>query len=94
MRLVFAFPDIERSISGEDAEWLLSELLTANQNSVALAERLKVEQAADEPIKTSSIEKRTLLRIFERSTKPRSHDLRALEVAMYSAAFIEHHPPK
>jgi hypothetical protein len=93
MRLVFAFPDVERNIFDDDAEWLLGELLAADPAAVALAERLQEAHPTGKPIKTTPAEKRKLLRIFERSTRPRSHDLRAFEVALHAAAFSEHHPP-
>jgi hypothetical protein len=87
MRLVFAFSGADREITGEDAQWLIAELLAANEQSSALGKRLQGAAATTEVIETSTEEKRRLLQVFERSTRPRSHELRALEIALHAEVF-------
>jgi hypothetical protein len=81
------FAGIDRELSGEDADWLVAELLAADEQSSLLGSRLQRAGTAAERIETSMDEKRTLLKIFERSTRPRSHELRALEIALHADVF-------
>ena len=85
--LVFVFEDVDRAISDEEARWLFAELLAADDASNALASRLEEAHGKGECVETTLEEKRKLVQLFERSTRARSHDLRALEIALHAAVF-------
>jgi hypothetical protein len=85
----FRLPDGDRSISEEEARWLLGQVRTARELTEAAASvATKLERTIDSgaPIETSVAEKRELVDAFERGAgRPRSHDLRGLEVALHAA---------
>jgi len=85
--LVFVFEDVDRAISEEEARWLFAELLAADDASNALASHLEEAHGKGECVETTLEEKRKLVQLFERSTRARSHDLRALEIALHAAVF-------
>ncbi len=85
--LVFVFEDVDRAISEEEARWLFAELLAADDASNALASHLEEAHSKGECVETTLEEKRKLVQLFERSTRARSHDLRALEIALHAAVF-------
>jgi hypothetical protein len=87
VQLVFVFSGVNREIADEDAQWLIAELLAANEESSALGKRLQHAATTAEIIETSTEDKRRLLQVFERSTRPRSHELRALEIALHAELF-------
>jgi hypothetical protein len=87
VRLTFVLSGINREIADDDTQWLISELLAANQKSGALGRQLQLAAASDQAVETSTEEKRKLLQVFARSTRPRSHELRALEIALHADVF-------
>jgi hypothetical protein len=85
--LVFVFADAERGLSDDDARWLISELRAADEEGAALARRLQEAESTGEAVETTLAEKRTLLQVFERSTRARGLPLRSVEVALHEAIF-------
>jgi hypothetical protein len=74
-------------LAGDDAVWLVDELHAGDEASAALARRLEDAGANAEPISLSSGETRQLVRILERSTRPRTRELRELEIALHDQLF-------
>jgi hypothetical protein len=87
--VVFLVGEEERSISDEHVQWLIGELMASDDESVALAARLQHARFSREPVELTAKDGRNLLHVFERSMRPRSHDLRALEIGLYTITFAE-----
>jgi hypothetical protein len=81
------------ALSGEDARWLLAQIRAARELAPAAADvAAKIEQALEEDglVETSLVEKRELIEALERgATKPRSHELRSLEIGLHTAVYAE-----
>lgn len=75
--VVFLLGEEERSISDEHVQWLIGELMASDDESVALAARLQHARFSREPVELTAKDGHNLLHVFERSVRPRSHDLRA-----------------
>jgi hypothetical protein len=91
--VIFRFPERERPISDEEAGWLLGQLRAAQEFTAAAASvAAKLEQSleAGAPLQTTREERRELLAALERgAARPRSGELRSLEVELHAAVFSE-----
>ena len=74
-------------LADDDALWLLGELHRGDEAAAALARQLEEAGANRKPIHLSTAEMRQLVRIFERSTHPRTRELRGLEIALHDQLF-------
>ena len=93
MTVIFRFPERERSISDEEAAWLLGQLRAARELTAAAASvAAKLEQSFEggSSLQTTLEERRELLAALERgAARPRSGQLRTLEVELHAAVFSE-----
>ncbi|MBA3734727.1 MAG: hypothetical protein H0W90_05955 [Actinobacteria bacterium] len=93
MAITFRFSAQDRTISSDEARWLLGQVRTARElTPAAAAVAAKIDQALDENggVETTLTERRELIEALERgSTKPRSHELRSLEIALHTAVYAE-----
>ena len=88
--VVFAVGEEERPLTDENAQWLIEELMASDKEECAtIAARLQRARFTHERVELTHNEGRHLLPLFERSTRPRSIDLRAFEVALYAFTFGE-----
>jgi len=84
VRLVIGLPGRQLAIVGDDARWLVDELAAADE---VIAARAREVVETGEPLRPSAAETRTLFAIFERSNRPRTRELRDLEVGLHEAIF-------
>jgi hypothetical protein len=91
--VIFRFPERERSISDEEAAWLLGQLRAARELTAAAASvAAMLEQSFEggSSLQTTLEERRELLAALERgAARPRSGALRSLEVELHAAVFSE-----
>jgi hypothetical protein len=91
--ITFRLPGEDLSLSRDEARWLLGQVRTAREpTAVAAAVAAKIEQALEQsgPVETTLIEWRELIEALERgSSKPRSHELRSLEIGLHTAVYAE-----
>lgn len=87
MRVVIGLPGRELTIADDDARWLLAELAGGAEPAAALAPRIEDATAAGRAFRPTAGETRTIFQIFERSARPRTRQLRGLEVALHEAIF-------
>lgn len=93
MAITFRFAGQDRTLSSDEAHWLLGHVRTARElTPAAAAVAAKIEQGLEENgvVETTLTEKRELIEALERgSTKPRSHELRTLEIGLHTAVYAE-----
>lgn len=88
--VVFALGEGERPLSDEHAQWLIEELMASDaEEAPALAARIQRARFTHERVELSRAEARPIIQVFERSTRPRSVELRAFEVGLYALGFAE-----
>jgi hypothetical protein len=91
--ITFHFAGQDRTLSSDETGWLLGQVRTAHElTPAAAAVSAKIEQALEENgvVETTLTEKRELIEALERgSRKPRSHELRALEIGLHTAVYAE-----
>jgi len=91
--ITFRFAGQNRTLSSDEAHWLLGQVRTARElTPAAAAVAAKIEQGLEENgvVETTLTEKRELIEALERgSTKPRSHGLRTLEIGLHTAVYAE-----
>jgi hypothetical protein len=91
--ITFRFAGQDRTLSSDEARWLLGQVRTARElTSAAAAVTAKIEQALEENgvVETTLTENHELIEALERgSTKPRSHELRTLEIGLHTAVYAE-----
>jgi hypothetical protein len=91
--ITFRFAGQNRTLSSDEAHWLLGQVRTARELTPAAADvAAKIEQGLEENgvVETTLTEKRELIEALERgSTKPRSHELRTLEIGLHTAVYAE-----
>jgi hypothetical protein len=92
-QVTFTFPDKDRTIDADDARWLIGQLRSGNELSPAAgaaATKLDDALAHGSPIEITLAEKQELVDAFERgSGKPRSSDLRRLEVELRTTLYAD-----
>ncbi len=77
------------TLGDEHAQWLIAELMASGPASVELAQQIQRARFSREPVETSDDQRRILLELFNRSSRPRSNDLRALEIALHGAVYTK-----
>jgi hypothetical protein len=91
--ITFCFSGQDWTLTGDEARWLLGQVRTARElTPAAAAVAAKIEQGLekDGAVETTVTEKRELIEALERgSTRPRSHELRSLEIALHTAVYAE-----
>jgi hypothetical protein len=91
--VTFTFADEERTINEEDARWLLGQVRTAPVLTDAASGAVaKLSDAISEgrAVETTLAEKRELIEALERgAARPRSAELRRLEIALRTAVYAE-----
>jgi hypothetical protein len=90
----FCLPNEDQSISTEEARWLTGLVLASRELTVdAAAVAGKIDRALADASTVEILalgESRALIEAFERgSTKPRSADLRRLEIALHAAVYSQ-----
>jgi hypothetical protein len=96
MALTFVLGDDEPlTLGDEDAQWLVGELMAADDASVELAREVQYARFSRQPVQTTDVQRRKLLAVLNRSSRLRSHELRALEIARHAAVSKKppSHPP-
>jgi hypothetical protein len=94
MRTVtFTFADEERTITEEDARWLLGQVRSApvlTEAASSAAAKLSDAIATGRGVETTLAERQELIEALERgAAKPRSAELRRLEIELRTAAYAE-----
>jgi hypothetical protein len=91
--ITFCFSGQDWTLTGDEARWLLGQVRTARElTPAAAAVAAKIEQGLekDGAVETTVTEKRELIEALERgSTRPRSHELRSLEIGLHTAVYAE-----
>jgi hypothetical protein len=91
--ITFRFAGQDRTLSSDQAHWLLGQVRTARElTPAAAAVAAKIEQGLKENgvVETTLTEKRELIEALERgSMKPRPHELRTLEIGLHTAVYAE-----
>ena len=91
--VTFSFEDEERTINEEDARWLLGQVRSAPVlTEAASSAAAKVSDAISEGrgVETTLAERRELIEALERgAARPRSGELRRLEIALRTAVYAE-----
>lgn len=93
MAIIFRFAERELELSSDQAHWLLGQIWTAVElTPAAAAVAAKIEQSlgGNGAVETTLAEKRELIAALERgSMKPRSHELRAIEIGLHTAVYAD-----
>ncbi len=91
--MTFRFSGQDRTLNSDEARWLLGQVRSARElTPAAAAVAAKIEQGLEKngAVETTLMEKRELIKALERgSTKPRSHELRSLEIGLHTAVYAE-----
>src|SRR6266571_2067965 len=91
--MTFRFSGQDWTLSGDEARWLLGQVRTAHElTPAAAAVAAKIEQGLEKTaaVETTLMERRELVEALERgSTRPRSHELRSLEIGLHTAVYTE-----